>query len=305
MKKILFFSLSLLFIAGAYVLYSFLQKDPFEARFPIVFNASQLPQTEVKIEGNSYLLKIDLGASEPFSLTGDILAKIQKEDAGSIHSFDLKGNEYCSKTYIVPEIRIRNLKATRFEVREESPDFLAQGSVIYSPEKDIHSIENQGSLGRPLFQDINLFLDFHNAVMFACRHLRDRKKEGYRLNQLVSLPIEQNPENEIILKVMTDVGIQRFLIDTGCTRSLIKPSSVIDQSLQTWQEHLKTWYSSKFILGNRDFGGFHLLVFPMDSKFSNFDGIIGMDFLKNHVLYFDFKNKTAHIGKAEECSPDS
>lgn len=302
-RKIFFFSLFLLLLlSGGYWGYSFSRRDLYEGRFPITFNDAQVPQIEVKIEGKSYWLKIDLGAFHPVCLTRDILEKIQEKNYhAQIGIIDLKGNTYFTNSYIVPEIRVRNLRLWDCEVREESPEFLTNGAIIYSPEENKETVENIGTLGRPVFQDINLLLDFHHSMLFACRHLRDRKREGYRFDRCAVLFLEKDPKDAIIIKMTTDKGTLRLLVDTGCTKSLIKPSSVSGESYQPWLGDLQTWHTSKCILGGKKFDEMDFVVFPINQELGDFDGILGMDFIKKHVLYFDFKAKTALVGRAEEC----
>jgi hypothetical protein len=304
-KRVLFISLfTLLFLAGGYWCYTFFQRDLYEGRFPVTFNDAEVPQMEVKIEGKSYWLKIDLGAFYPVSLTRNILEQIQEKTYhDQIGIMDVRGNTYFTNSYIVPEIRVRNLRLWDCEVREESLEFLTQGAVIYSAEESTETVENIGTLGRPVFQDINLLLDFHHSMLFACRHLRDRKREGYRFDGCAFLLLEKDLKNALIVKMITDKGVLRMLVDTGCTKSLIKSSIVSGEVCQPWLGDLQTWHTSKCILGGREFDSMDFVVFPINEELGEFDGILGMDFIRKHVLYFDFKKKTALIGKVEECFP--
>ena len=93
------------------------------------------------------------------------------------------------------------------------------------------------------------------------------------------------------------------MLDTGCTRSLLKPSVIEGLESTEWNPGLFSWHSSKFSFGGQGFGSLDFLLVEMAPIFSKIDGMIGMDFLKEHVVYIDFQKKRAYIGKSDECLP--
>lgn len=304
--KIVFVYLAPVLIFGGFLFYYFQSDTHYEARIPLDFIPySKQPRAEVLIEGNKYPLMIDLGSPSSLTLKTEILDTIQKIPTGIVYSTDFKGNEYKSKTYLLPEIRIRNMIITKVETIDEGINFLKKGSVIYDDtgknEKETTK-EKPGRIGRKLFINgkANLLLDFHNSVMFACCHLKDRKKNGYQINQFVSAPFELSDAEGIVLSIDTDLGTQRFMLDTGTTRSLLNSSSSQCPDCEEWKPGLYQYQSLKFVFGGKDFGSQDFLLIEMAASFKNLDGVIGMDFLQNHVVYIDFDQKRIYLGKAEE-----
>ena len=276
-----------------------LSENDYDVSFPIEFIAeSGLPKTTVEIEGSPYSLMIDLGSSDVLSLSSEILAIIHaKTPLEETYFVDIKGNEYKTERFLIPEIKLGRMRAYKITVTEESYDFLTDGSLIghhQRPKEEIAKAK-PGSIGRGLFEkNTNLFLDFHNGIVYGCNKLDNRKKNGYQIQKMVSVPFELNHRSGIVLQAKTDFGIKRFMLDTGASRCLLKPSSS--------QEQMQFYQSSLFRIGKKEFGPQEFLLFEIDSSFDNIDGIIGMDFLKEHVIYLDFKKKLAHIGKASEVS---
>lgn len=280
-------------------------KTPYhDAFFPITFiPGSGVPKTDVIIEGTSYSLIVDLGACLDLSLRADILENLQKEPLESTYSIDIKGNRFLENTYRLPEIRIRNMKIKTPEVHEENPSFLVEGSSIYdtsgqSPNEQL--AQKQGRIGRGILGLSNLFMDFQNSVMFACSDLYKRKKEGYDIRKLQPVPFKVLSEG-IIFTANTDLGPRRFLLDTGATHSFLKPSLAKNISSVDLYPGLPCYHSSTFVLGGKDFGAIDLILFEIAPSLGDFDGIIGMDFLKEHIVYLDFAKKEALIGKSLKC----
>lgn len=281
-----------LFLGGGLLLLSGCVKTPYhDAFFPITFiPRSGEPQTEVKIEDNFYSLMIDLGATHTLSLRTDLLEHIQKTPLRTVRFHDIRGNNFTVNAYVVPEIKIRNMNVRNLEVQEESFEFITKGSTIYDPSERADQV--QGRIGMGILGQSNLFMDFSRSVMFACSDLYDRKREGYYLKRLTPVPFELISD-AVILTAETDLGRGRFLLDTGVTVNVMKSSLCQGSSL-----------SSKLILGGRDFGEIDLTAFDIAPNLTHFDGVLGLPFLKTHVVYLDFTKRQAWIGKASECKYD-
>ena len=208
MKRRFLLIVAPILILGAFFLFDHLiDRSHNEARLPIGFIPyTKEPVTEVMIEGQKYPLMIDLGSSSRLILRNEVLDKIQKTPLRDTRSIDIRGNEYSSKIYLLPEMKIRNLTLKKIETTAEDDDFLLKGSLLYSDTartNDDILKDKPGRIGRQLFIDIdfNLFLDFHNSLMFVCNHLADRKKDGYRVVKFVSAPFELDSKGGIILNI--------------------------------------------------------------------------------------------------------
>ena len=305
MKKTIYIFLALLLSGGLTIYYfSFRTNNwpaKYEIRFPIDFiHYSKQPRTLVKIEGIEYHLLVDLGSPSYLTLSKELLEKIQDKKLFRNHIMvNLAGEEHLTKSYIIPSAKIWYLKLANFEIEEDVP-----GVQIYDPNQRTTAdlaADKPGKIGRSVFTNLNLFMDFRNSAMFACHNLNDRKKNGYHLDKLVQFPFEMDINTGIIWKVDTDLGIKKLLLDTGCSLNLIKPSAVKGQPCEEWLPGLQRYKSSKFLLGGKDFGETNLTLSEISPVLGTFDGIIGMEFLKEHVVYLDFKKKIAYVGKSTEC----
>ena len=307
MKKRSYIFLALLFIGGLIIYYLSSQSNDglvqYDVRFPIDFIPySNQPRTRVKIEDIEYRLLIDLGSPAYLTLREELLEKVQnKAPFRNRTIINLIGEEYPIQSYLIPKAKVWYLKIENFEIEEDSP-----GVQIYDsakrPAADVVA-DVPGKIGRAVFINtgINLFMDFRNSAMFICNSLSYRKKDGYHLEKLVQFPFEMDRWQGIVWEVDTDLGTKRLLLDTGCSLNLIKPSIVKDQPCEEWLPGLQRYKSSKFVLGERDFGETNLTLSEMSPALGNFDGIIGMEFLEEHVVYLDFKKKIAYVGKSTEC----
>jgi hypothetical protein len=280
------------------ILYDQLGKpDSYDVRFPIVFGPYfGEPRTDVKIEGKIYSFEIDLGSSTYLACRNDVLEEIQKEPSGGFSLIDFVGNEHKVKSYVVPQVKIQNLKISDVEINELAPVL-----TLYS-DRDPFEVNNEspGKIGRYVFESTNLFMDFHNSVMFVCSCLNDRIKDGYRIKNLIAVPFEVYPEEGIFFTVDTDLGTKKFMLDTGSTKNYIKPCVVGDRTCEEWKPGLQIYHSSKFSMGSKDFGGTDFILLKIAPIYKNCDGVIGMEFLNDHIVYLDFKKKIAHIGKSTD-----
>lgn len=309
-KKILLYA-TLLLIVGVFLFYSLLHKGHYETKLPIDFIPyTNQPRTEVVIEGKKYPLMIDLGSSSRLTLRTEILNNIQKSFLRTTKRFDIKGNEYVLPVYLLRNLNIKNMALKNIEAIDEGNDFLAKGAVLYDASgisKDEAAQDKPGRIGRKLFTDVraNLFLDFHRSLVFVCCHLTDRKKDGYLMTKFVWVPFELDEATGIVVRIDTDLGVKKFLLDTGSTKSALKSTVAQGVNCEEWRPGFYSYHSSKFLFGEKDFGGIDLLLVEMGSVLESIDGIIGMDFLKNHTAYIDFQNKRLYLGKSEECFSSS
>jgi hypothetical protein len=309
MKKKLFifaatFSLALV-LQCAWHFHFFPFKASF-ARIPVKFTVSQIPYAEIEIEKKKYLLDIDLGANCDICLNKKTLEKIsEKKLLGKTLSYDIRGNEYESNLYAIPKIQMGKVQIRTCPVEEESPRFLYNAN-IWNPRKDSDYVTS-GRIGSKMAQKSPLLLDFNNSVFFLVRNresLKDLSDEGYFIDTFFEIPFHSE-KGHIIFTADTNIGKKRFLLDTGASVTVIKPTSATEEELQEMREMQVYMTTSKFVMGGHDFGEMDLLFFDFSDKFDHIDGCLGMDFCKKHVIYLDFKEKKALISPVEKVHPFS
>jgi hypothetical protein len=255
-------------------------------------NSYHIPCTSVEIAGKNHPVEIDLGSKMALSLRKDILETLTKDSAGISNRMDFRGSKYTTAAYSIPKVKIGSLSLQNIKAREEAELFTTSGSIVIKAEEP----PCDGRIGREFFSGKNLFMDFRCRTLIACSKLKDIKKEGYLIDNLISTPFKITKDG-IILEIETDLGTQKFVLDTGTTVSAIRSDG--EKRDETQQEgKLPTIQTTAFIINGVDFGPRKLYLLDISREFSEIDGLLGMDFLEEHVVYLDFTQNTAHIGSS-------
>ncbi len=278
-------------------------KAPF-ARIPVKFSSSFTPCAEIEIEKEKYFLIVDSGADSELSIKTEVLDRIEKKLLGQTHWQDIKGNEYESSRYQIPEIKMGKVQIKNAKAHDGYTE--EKGHLWGNRKKS--EFEISGTIGINLLGiSRHLLLDFYNSEFFIFRKREDLKhfrKEGYLLENLVEIPFEGD-NNRIIFQIDTDEGQKKFLLDTGASISMIRPVFISAEERDAMQHSTLIITFSKFMISGHDFGETDLYAYNVPEKFEDIDGILGMDFCKKHVIYLDFKEKKALIGAVEKVHPVS
>lgn len=298
MKKSLLF---IFFLGAAFFSIRGFLYTPYYFSIPIEFKPySHLPVTSIEIEGKNHKVEIDLGARMPLSLRETILKDLIKKPNGTSRRVDIWGNEYETPLFHIPKAKTGDFTVKKIETREESYDFATKNSTVYddTDRTEEERCQYTGRIGRGFFSGKNIFMDFHNSIFILCKDLKDLGRDGYKFENLTSAPFEITLSG-ILLKTETDIGITRFVIDTGSTISILR-SSLTAPNLETKRYGLSVFSSVKFSFNGIDLGPQDFCLLEISPVFKEMDGLLGMDFLQEHIIYLDFKTNTAYIGK----SPD-
>lgn len=286
-------------VAGKY----FFSERSYFAQIPVGFFSSFgcTPYIDTEIEGSTYQLEMDTGAVDgQFILKREILDKINKRSIGTWKWMDLRGNEYESKRYVVPKIKFKKGTFSEVEVQEENVDFLARAGAFWGKPYQSERIYRQhGRVGLSFFKGVNWFFDFSNSVIFASSSIQRLTKEGYDIENMIQAPFELTRYG-IILKIETDLGKVKLALDTGASHTVIRHQLLKGMSYKLEGRVVK---NSKFVIENVDFGNQDLYPVEFSEKLGEMEGSLGMDFLRNHVVYLDFTNKLIYIGRASEVVP--
>jgi hypothetical protein len=304
-KKLLI--LAILFLAITSLCAWHFQFFPFKApfaRIPVKFTSSLTPYTEIEIEKKKYYLIVDLGSDSELGIKTEVLEKIGKKFLGKTHWYDIKGKEYESSRYQIPKMKIGKVQINNAKAHD---GYTAEAGHIWG-EKKYAEDEISGTFGKSLLGiSRHLLLDLNNSAFFIFRKREDLKhlrKEGYLLENLVELPFD-GAKNRVVFLVDTDMGQKRFLLDTGASISIIRPTFITAEERDEMQHSRMTITFSKFVIAGHDFGEIDLHAYDVPDKFEDVDGFLGMDFCKKHVIYLDFTENKALIGPAEKVHPVS
>lgn len=258
---------------------------------------SNAPLIQMEVAKRKYEVELDLG-TELSSLSQHDLAEIDKNFCKTVSYFDVHGNVYQSAIYQISGIKIHDFFLSKMKIQEESSEFLA--NTVFVGEKD--ALPYAGRLGREVFKGKNFLMDFSQSKIIICKNFKDLEKDLYQLEGFTKVPFFVSKKSGICFQVGTDTGTKTLLLDSGAFLSFLRPSNA-EEELSTQRHHgFPAWRSKKFIFGDRDFGEKTLHLFKISSLFSDIDGILGMDFLKEHAIYLDMGRLVAYIARSSSVA---
>ncbi len=258
----------------------------------------------VEIQGQKYRLNLDLGLTFFCELKKQVLESLDKELVGNTRSVGIRGDHFVSSVYSLPQVKIGRARYFHVQVREQRDEF-EKRTVLFPSKKDgglmqekkeyENAISGYLGLGLFLYSTPVLFLDLQNSSVFMVKDLRRFHEVPYSPEKMAQVPL-QVENGYLVIEVETDFGRRRFLLDTGATLNLLKPSFLIDGEEILSCLEKKIISSATFQVGGVDLGSEDFCLFPMSSDLGEIDGILGMSFFRKYAIFLDFQNHVAYIG---------
>lgn len=273
MKKYIYSVLTLtLFIIGGTYLKS--QSKAEYGRIFVSFGSFHIPFVEATIQGKAYPFKINLDWTLfPLYLGKDVLSQIDKKSNG-LMTIDVNNDQIEVLTYLIPKIEIGDL-------------------VYYNVLAMEFDEDNQAAMiGLKFFEDQNLLLDFPNSTIITCNDLNKLKQVGYFIEEMTKAPCEVGRKG-LIVAADTDLGLVKLGVSSINAWSIMRLDLAREKIMSASEKQFLT--TSSFKIGERDFGCKDFYLYDLSPATYKADGCIGMDFLKNHILYFNFRSKTVYI----------
>jgi hypothetical protein len=252
-------------------------------RIPITFASRGSPTIDVSIEDNTYPLELDLGSSFPFSLCEGALQNIRKISHGTVEWGDFRGQRYESPAYKISKIKIGNLTFDNMLIRQNREDFHINATLDNAP------LQPTGIIGLPILEKYNLFLDFQHFAIYACSNYLTLQQAGLLSHNFLTLPFTLHRDG-ILLSVETDTGVYRLILDTGATHTAIR--------------HPHPNSTMRFRLMGYDFGPRSIIPVDFSSQY-DFDGCLGLDFLREYPIFIDYTNQQILLDLQYEKDNDS
>lgn len=285
MKKTIFPCMVLfLIIISSIACYLAIGKENYK-EVEVTFTPSNIPGINARIDRINTMLRIDTGSNFLISLEEPLINQLNLLEIGHTQTFDLFKNIYQIKKYEIPKIKILGKILNKPIAYELSKAFKTNTTIYEESLFNEFSQKFQGSIGLPLCQRFFIFYDFPQSRIY----LYDKKKYLMKKHsdQFASLPFYY--ENKMVyLHIDTDLGTLRFVLDTGCTKTIVKKAT--DQNNTPVAAE-----TSCFQLSDHDFG--RQKFFYQQFNLDNTDGVLGMDFLKKHAFFFDFEENKLYIQK--------
>jgi hypothetical protein len=261
-------------------------------RIPLhFFRYTDLAVVNMVFEGKSYAMRIDTGSNKCFSLNESALQAIQKkEHLGTAKFFDGKGKEYEVPRFLVSRAMLGAWELENSIVDQADIDYLTKGSKLWEDKTITNRTKKQlkyldGRIGLKGLDIFNCFFDYPNAVLYISKNLQELKKHpSCSLEDFNVFSFELTGQG-IIFLIDTDFGMKRFLLDSGCSFTLIKKFAIEKRAIRTWR--LK--------IGGRDYGAWNLMPYKITDRLKDVDGILGVDFFRQYAIDIDFENQVAYV----------
>ena len=256
--------------------------------FTLTESDARIPCLQAEIEGIPFLAKLDIGYDGVLSLPKHLLEQLaHKRDAETVLFKGIKGGEYESPVFTLPQLNIGDLTLMDFPAEETNLEFERDTNLgIHTDPPDAIA-----RIGWRAFFGTVVLIDFNKGIGACCDSLETLKEQGYPLEQFVStnlLPGEQYVGFE------ADIGNRKIkcILDTGCTLNLINTLSTDEESEFGSVDLDNPLPSSVLSIGGRDLGPCVFYKTPLPF---GVEAIIGVDFLETQIICIDLVNNTLHL----------
>ncbi len=264
-------------------------------KIPVDFTFSALPVIEVKIQDENYKFMVDLGSDSELDI---LQSHFQIENLDLIKTstiINASGEGHEVHEYALSECQIGEYTLKNFCLGVEETSKTVTLEMRGEKEGTLPRSQVPGTIGAPLLHRTNIYFDFpHSCMLFAEK--KEMKNMGIELEGYEKVPFTCE-KNKIVLNIKTDSHDLSMLLDTGCSVCLIQPKLLQNIELSKDAFDNSCVISHKFILGNSDYGEMTFYPFAHSPKFGDYDGILGMNFLRHHEFYIDFQNRYIYFKK--------
>ena len=255
------------------------------------YSFSKCPVVIVEIEDKKYPFKVDTGSKFAFTMPESLLKSLKYKKKGEkVRWRDFKGNRYESYLFCIPKVTLGTISLKNFSTKLDDSNFYKNTGICLSTKpKTI----NYGRIGWPVFLHKKVLFDFRKDKVFITNDMQRLKEEGYNLDQFAKGILIES-QGIYTIEVDTDIGKKRFILDTGATCTIIKDNLAENKTCEVKAIGLKAFSSAKFSIFDKDFGPKD--IFPLNiAPTLKSDGVLGMDFLKDHVIYIDYANELLYM----------
>lgn len=263
---------------------------------PVYFSQHNFPIINTEIGEKTYPIILSIGISNFLSLHSKVFNQLQGDLGEPIKWIDDQGKLYETKPLILSKIKISGREFLNVNVIEE-----IEKQSNLNQENQLSPV---GEIGTPILEKTNLMLDFPHSKIWMINDIEGLHKAGFNKKKMLIVPFEIW-RSGLVLKVDTDLGLMRMFLSTSCSMTLLKSQLLEGKDLHKDRFPYLALANTKFSIEGKDFGPLDLHSFKLSSEWDQIDGILGMDFLSQHTIYIDYKNKELYIGYSlkDVCTP--
>lgn len=288
MKKFSFLTLLL-----SLCITTFAESNNQMAVLPLEFNTGNLapkglPSTIVYIQGQKIPVIFDTGAGKSeIALSSYALRNINIKFTGKKICFKTITGKVCEKEFILPEVILGNIK-----IKNVHGTLMKElwGNANQKSFKQTEASKS-GVIGIKLLSQFDFLLDYKNSRVIIEQSGEIANK--YNVENWLSIPFTKP------LNTHLHINKQNFNIlwDTGCAPSIIKESLVAYFPQKTCPSYQSDCLSVDLKLLTPDGKQLPETWFKITKtpKYAPFDGIMGSNFYRENLVYFDFTHNKIYV----------
>lgn len=287
-----------IFFLICFLIFSFFFKTRDDVRIiPLDFSVfSDTPLINIRIGSAKVPLLADTGSYQDLSLHTSVLNSIPDKEYIKLSSLkDPKGDVYETKEFMIPSIRIQSHTYEKILTYEQTPEQTAYAGLLFGSSKRIGPI--QGAIGRPFFSKWTCFFDCSNRRLLLAPTM-DSLAKHVDLRTFTPIPFELHPQG-IHLSLSTDLGIKRFILDTGASLSVMKIGLVQEELREETGHPLKKYTTSTLSFQEKELGPWSFRLHELCSEMVS-DGILGIDFFLAHRVVIDFAHSMVYVSSEKK-----
>jgi hypothetical protein len=263
-----------------------------EVNFPLEFDKKfNLPIVSLDIAGNDTLFVLDTGSQNGLHIPKNIINQIPGliKKAKKQTSIDLSGQRSETETFLIEKMDINGLTFKKISGVEFKP-----WGFYYSSPQNEDVLKNDNN--EPVYPIVGLsfFRDHIITIDFPDRKLIVDDGENFALNSniWISLPFYYDEHEGIIISITDNLKEYKFALDSAASISFVKSQSLPKNAKINSNEEDNYQYID-VMLANQKTPQISVEAIVIDSLPNEFqaDGLLGVNFLKKHLIKIDQKNK--------------
>ncbi|EMI5490238.1 hypothetical protein REJ26_001326 [Providencia stuartii] len=264
-----------------------------EKYWKIRYDKRGIPLVDVMILNKKHTLMLDTGSSSGLHLELDGFNKLKNYESSNINDggvrrfIDITGMEKKVSSINISQLEISNMYFHDFEVVNLKPWGLAIGDEL----------PNSEVIGLGMFKNKIVMMDFENNRIEILHYL-PRDIDAWSLYSV------NKEKSGLVINAMIEKKLLRFIIDTAASHSIIFESKLPDKAkllgcnvfspdlLYTDCKVVEFYMKNRM---SRVIKSPAMIVSSIENDEIDFDGLLGMTYLKNKVIIIDLPKNNLYI----------
>lgn len=292
--------LGLLIIPGARLGYEYKKSRSFD----LFFTTTETPFIKATCHTFTENFLIDTGGAFCCRLYEPLVDQLPQKTIYETSTFrDVTGELKSCTEFLMHDIKFLKLNFINFAVIPNPLEFRESHYLACNPtigtknQKNLSQDPVRSLIGHQLLNVMNFMLDFkkNTLILYQPELVPSLRFPFKGLAHIEQIPFEYEENRGLYCWIETNFGKKRFLIDTGASLTFLSPHEIFIQASQnTDPDCLNSLVFDHFKLGSKDFAPQEAHIVNQ-LNFENMDGILGMDFFDNKILFFDMTNRILYL----------